>query len=147
MSETRTTVGDYRRILLLILIMTAVAAGIGVSAISILYNTAFEEDRARLVETAQSQARLMEAVARFDQIHSLDYPEGAAAATISQIKDAHEQYLGFGQTGEFTLARREAERIVFVLRHRHSRLDQPEPVPFDSNLAQPMRRALSGRMG
>jgi hypothetical protein len=34
-----------------------------------------------------------------------------------------------------------------VLSHRHSDLDKPEPVPFGSNLAQPMRRALSGQSG
>ena len=138
---------DYRRIFLLILIMTAVAAGIGIAAITVLYDTAFEEERARLVETAQSQARLMEAVARFDLVYSSDYPDGPLAATTAQIRDAHEQYLGFGRTGEFTLARREGDNIIFVLRHRHSQLDQPEPVPFDSNLAEPMRRALSGRSG
>ncbi len=105
--------GDSRRILLLILIMTAVATSIGIAAITILYDTLFEEERAHLVETAQSQARLMEAVARFDLVHSLDYPEGAIAATIAQIRDAHEKYLGFGETGEFTLARRAGEHIDF----------------------------------
>ncbi|MCP4378787.1 MAG: hypothetical protein GY794_21745, partial [bacterium] len=124
-----------KRIILLVLIMTAVAAGIGVAAIVILYHAALDEQRSRLVETAQSQARLMEAVARFDEVYSLDYPEGSKAATIAQIKDAHERYLGFGETGEFTLARRMGDDIVFVLRHRHWDLDKPQPVPFDSNLA------------
>ncbi len=127
--------------------MTTVATAVGVAAITILYRAAFEEGRLRLVETAQSQARLMEAVARFDRVYSLDYPEGAEAATIAKITDAHEHYLGFGETGEFTLARREGDNIVFVLRHRHSELDTPKPVPFNSNLAQPMRRALSGESG
>ena len=136
-----------KRFILLILIMTAVAAGIGVAAIAILYHAALDEERARLVETAQSQARLMEAVARFDEVYSRDYPEGSEAATIVQIKDAHERYLGFGETGEFTLARRVGDDIVFVLSHRHSDLDEPQPVPFDSNIAEPMRRALSGRSG
>jgi hypothetical protein len=136
-----------KRFILLILIMTAVAAGIGVAAIAILYHAALDEERSRLVETAQSQARLMEAVARFDEVYSLDYPEGSKAATIAQIKDAHERYLGFGETGEFTLARRVGDDIVFVLRHRHLDMDKPQPVPFDSNVAEPMRRALSGQSG
>jgi hypothetical protein len=136
-----------KRLILLILIMTAVAVGIGVAAIAILYHAALDEERSRLVETAQSQARLMEAVARFDEVYSLDYPEGSKAATIAQIKDAHERYLGFGETGEFTLARRVGDDIVFVLRHRHLDMDKPQPVPFDSNFAEPMRRALSGQSG
>jgi PAS domain S-box-containing protein len=134
-------------LILLILIMTAVAVGIGVAAITILYNAALDEERFRLVETAQSQARLMEAVARFDELYSLNYPEGSKAATIAQIKDAHERYLGFGETGEFTLARRVGDDIIFVLRHRHLDMDKPQPVPFDSNFAEPMRRALSGQSG
>lgn len=136
-----------KRFILLILIMTAVAVGIGVAAIAILYDAAINEERSRLVETAQSQARLMEAVARFDEAYSLNYPEGSKAATIAQIKDAHERYLGFGETGEFTLARRVGDDIVFVLRHRHLDMDKPQPVPFDSNYAEPMRRALSGQSG
>jgi C4-dicarboxylate-specific signal transduction histidine kinase len=100
-----------------------------------------------LVETAQSQARVIEAVTRFDAVYSNDYPDGAEAATLSQIIDAHEQYKGFGETGEFTLARREGNDIVFLLSHRHYDLSNPQPVPFDSELAEPMRRALSGQSG
>jgi len=136
-----------KRFILLILIMTAVAAGIGVAAIAILYHAALDEERSRLVETAQSQARLMEAVARFNEAYSFDFPEGSKAATIVQIKDAHERYVGFGETGEFTLARRVGDDIVFVLRHRHFDMDKPQPVSFDSNFAEPMRRALSGQSG
>ena len=63
-------------------------------------------------------------------------------ATISQIREAHSNYQGFGETGEFTLARREGDKIVFLLRHRRHEVDEQKPVPFDSSLAEPMRRAL-----
>jgi len=53
-------------------------------AIGVLYRTAFNEERSRLVETAQSQARLIEAIACFDQAYSHDYSEGAKEATLSQ---------------------------------------------------------------
>lgn len=52
-----------------------------------------------------------------------------------------------GETGEFTLARLEGENIVFILSHRHFDLDTSRPVPLDSELAEPMRRALSGESG
>ena len=136
-----------KRVTLLVVIMTGVAASVGAAAFVILYETAFEQQRLRLVETAKSQARLMEAVARFDRTYNLNYPRGAAAATIEQIRNAHANYLGFGDTGEFTLARRDGDDIVFLLRHRHSLLDTPAPIPFQSNLAEPMRQALSGRSG
>ncbi len=95
-----------RRILLLILIMVVITVITSGVALGVLYDTAFEEKRRDLVHTARSQARLMEAMARFDRKFSQrDHPQGAAAATISQIVDAHESYEWFGETGEFTLAR------------------------------------------
>jgi PAS domain S-box-containing protein len=135
------------RVLFLILIMTIVVLVVGGISITLLYQAAFREEQARLVETAQSQARLLEAVARFDALYSQNYPQGAAAATLSQIRDAHQNYAGFGQTGELTLAKREGDLMVFLLSHRHYDLDLPQPVPFGSELAEPMRRSLSGQSG
>jgi signal transduction histidine kinase len=130
--------------MMIMVTVTIVVAGI---SMAILYQTAFERQRAHLSEVAQSQARLLEAVARFDSTQSGDYPGGAAAATVSQMKDAHTRYQGFGETGEFTLARKEGNFIRFILTHRHSDLDDPIPVPLDAWVAEPMRRALAGQSG
>ncbi|MEE9594986.1 MAG: histidine kinase dimerization/phosphoacceptor domain -containing protein [Candidatus Hydrothermarchaeales archaeon] len=150
---------EYKRVFTLILIMTIVSLAVVSIAIQLLYQTALEEERARLVETAHSRARLIEAVARFDAIYSTDYPGGAQEATLSQIVDAHEKFEGFGKTGEFTLARRDGDNIEFLLTHRHSRLTGEastqegfevgfrEPISFDSGLAEPMRQALLGHSG
>jgi PAS domain S-box-containing protein len=139
---------ERRRILMLLITMTAVAIGVGGVMLLTLYGASFEQQRERLVETAQSNARLIEAVARFDATHSAqDIPGGPFAATISQIRDAHKRFRGFGKTGEFTLAKREDDQIVFLLSHRHYDLEDPRPVPFSSQLAEPMRRALSGKSG
>lgn len=137
-----------KSLMVLIPIIGIIAVINGAVIIGILYYTAFEEQRARLIEMAQSRARLIEAVARFDQQYSNNYPGGGAAATVSQLKDAHEKFKGFGETGEFMMARRDGDRIAFIMRHRHSVTDHPETVPFfRSNLAEPMRRALSGQSG
>jgi len=139
--------GERRRVALLILIMAGVAAATAVLSIAVLYRTAFEQTEARLVEAVQSQARMLEAVARFDAQHSRDFPEGSAAATLSQIRDAHLNFERFGGTREFTLGRRQGEEMVFLLRHRHGDRDLPSPGPLDSELAEPMRLALSGLSG
>jgi PAS domain S-box-containing protein len=143
--------GERKRLFLLILIMTTVSMVVVGITIYVLYGTSFEQQRERLVETAQSQARLIEAIARFDAAHERidpgSYPGGATVATLSQIIDAHSHYRGFGETGEFTLARRAGDDIFFLLRHRHFDLDQPRSVPLESELAEPMRRALSGLSG
>lgn len=138
---------ERRRVLLLIGIMTVMVFIVEVVSIGLLYRTALNETRARLEETAKSQARLIEAVSRFDKIYNKNYPEGAREATLSQIVDAHEHYKGFGETGEFTLSRKEGNMIVFLLNHRHYDLQNPKPVPFDSRLAEPMRLALQGKSG
>lgn len=139
--------GENKRFVFLIAIMVTICLiATGIST-AILYRTALEVERERLTETAQSQARLIEAIARFDDKYTRAYPEGPVAATLSQIKDAHRNYKGFGQTGEFTLARRVGNDIVFLLSHRHHDLDDPKPVSLDSNLAEPMRLALSGKSG
>ena len=134
--------------------MAIVATAIGGAAIGLLYRAAFEGNRASLIQTARSQARLMEAIARSD-LNEHTHTEGtradkrrnAAEVSMAQIVDALKEYEGMGDTGEFTLARREGENIVFLLRHRHSDPDKPKPVNISSLLAEPMRRALSGQSG
>lgn len=139
---------DRKRLLLLVSIMVTVSLVVATLTIYLLYDVAFSEERARLLETARSQARLMEAIARFDAVYSReDYPGGWQAATLSQIIDAHKNYMGLGETGEFTLARREGDQIVFVLGHRHYDTKIPEPVPIHGKWAEPMRLALSGKSG
>ena len=131
----------------MILIMTSVALFMILASIFILYQTAYEEERSRLVEVAQSQARLMEAVARFDMEYSHNYPEGTEAATLSQFIDAHKRFEGFGKSGEFLLARKKDNQIVFILSHRHTHLMVPKSLTIDSPLGIPFQRALDGESG
>ncbi len=142
---------ERKRIFLLITIMITTCLVVTGVSISILYEAGMTEGRERLKETAQSQARLIEAMARFDAAHEISdpgsFPEGPTTATLNKIIDAHDHYKGFGQTGEFTLSKKEGDFIVFLLSHRHYDLNKPKPVPFESELAEPMRRALLDQSG
>ena len=139
---------NRKRVLVLILIMALSSLMVASITIFSLYKTAVSEQRERLVETAQSQARLIEAVARFDAARGRsDGPQNARAATLSQLIDAHQNYEQSGRTMEFTLAERRGDSIIFLLRHRHGNLKQPKPVNFSAKLAEPMRRALAGLSG
>ncbi len=138
---------EHKRLYLLILVMSGVGLVVGGITMLVLYRAAMSQERDRLMESAQSQARLIEAIARFDAVQSVDYPQGAVAATISQVADAHNHYKAVGKTGEFTLARREGEQIVFLLGHRNDDLETLEPIPWNGELAEPMRLALSGASG
>jgi PAS domain S-box-containing protein len=130
------------------MIMVIVASAAVLIALLTLYRVALEQQRERLVETAQSQARLIEAMDRYHMHDDGEIVTGEVSeATLNQVRDAHERFKGFGETGEFTLAMLEGDQIVFVLSHRHFDLDNPEPVPFYGELAEPMRLALSEKSG
>ncbi len=140
---------ESRQFLLLILIMMAVAACVSGVTYFILYKAAFDGQRERLRETAQSRASLIESVARFDmEFSENDAPGGAFEATMSQIVKAHDEFQGFGKTGEFTLGQRTGDKIVFLLSHRHGKdAENPKPIDIKSELAEPMRLALCGKSG
>lgn len=138
---------ERRRILLLIQIMTVSCILISGITIAVLYHTAFESVKDRLVVSAKARARMIEATARFNAFHNTEYPGGAYAATLHQVTDAYQYFRAFGETGELTLGKKEEDRIIWLLRHRYSGIAQQNPVPFTSELAEPMRRALSGESG
>ncbi len=152
---------EKRSFYLLLIIMSVVALVTMLVTNVILYQIAFQEKSQSLVQTAQSQARLIEAMARYNRrTNRVDWElpvgergptsllsERAAADTISQLKDAHNHYAGFGQTGEFVIAGIEAENIVFLLRHRHEVDSEPESIPLYSEESEPMRRALFAQSG
>ncbi len=140
--------GEKNRLLYLILIMVFAVVLVGGFTFRTLYWKSINNQREWLLNTAQSQARLIESVAKFDaEFSTEDHLEGAFAATLSQIINAHQEYKGFGKTGEFTLAKRVDDKIIFLLSHRHYDMDKPKPVPFHADLAEPMERALAGKSG
>ena len=152
---------EKRSFYLLLIIMSAVALIVMAVTNVILYQVSFKERSQSLVETAQSQARLIEAMARYNRrTNRIDWEipvgergptsllsERAAADTISQLKDAHKNYEGIGETGEFVIGGIENESIVFLLRHRHGEQGEPAPIALYSEKAEPMRRALLSQSG
>jgi diguanylate cyclase (GGDEF)-like protein/PAS domain S-box-containing protein len=140
---------EKRQILLLTLIMALVSMTVGGVAFKLLYQTAFERQQQHLRETVQAQARLMEAIARFDLIYSADdHPGGAFDATLDQIRDAHQRHERFGQSGEFLIGHRNEDQIQFLLNHHVGDEEKSiPPVPWRETKTEPMRRALRGESG
>ncbi len=137
-----------KRLYLLVAILTLLATIVGGIAIKVLYDTAYEVKRQDLIQMVKSQARLIEVVARFDKKSDLtDQHESTAGATISQLREAISTYKGFGETGEFVVGARDGEQIIFLFRHHHLPDNEPVPIPFASDLAEPMRRALLHQSG
>ena len=135
---------DRRRVVYLAFIMLVVASSVLAVSLFALYRVAFEEERQFRLELVKTQARLIEAVARFDVEYSDgDVVGGAFEATMSQVRQGQAQ-VGtdrFTETGEFLAARIENGQMVWLLSDR-------EPVSLsNSGLSEPMRRALSGESG
>jgi PAS domain S-box-containing protein/putative nucleotidyltransferase with HDIG domain len=142
---------ERKNALLLVLIMAVIVLIVAGASSMTLYDTAIKEQRQRLVELVQSQARLIEAVIEHElsEQHgeSADSYEHAYFTVLYQVRDAHSQFSGFGETGEHTLAKREGDQIVFLLRHRHSDIEEPLSIPFNAKIAASMQRALKGESG
>jgi len=136
---------------MLLILMVFIVSGLFLVSVStyLLYQTGVQGERQRLSEIAQSQASLMKAVGAFNQrrSHGSGDRDQGFRDTLDQFREAHKLYLGMGETGEFTLARLEEGQIVFLLDHRHADLNNPQPVPLQSKVAEPMRQALLGKSG
>lgn len=143
-----TRLNDKARLLTLVGVMVLVAVAIAGVSIWTLYRVSLNAEKARLVGMAQAQVYLLEAVARFDlQFSTDDHPEGAKAATITQVLDAFQHYQGFGESGEFVLAERQGDEISFLASANRDGSNQDHAVLWNSALAEPMRRALLGESG
>jgi diguanylate cyclase (GGDEF)-like protein/PAS domain S-box-containing protein len=116
----------------------------------VLYDAAFEGQKARLVNIVQSRAKIIESITRFDLQKNLKLGISTVQShqeSIGQVRDAHENFKGFGLTGEVAFAQRIDDEISYILRQRHSDTVKPKNVVWNANEAEPMRRALSGRSG
>lgn len=120
--------------------MLVFAAGITGVVIRFLYQSALAETRVRLTDVVRTQAYLLESLGRLEgQPGATGLPGGVFAVTLGLTQ--------FGRSGEFTLARREGDSIVFLLRHRTAQLEHPAPVPLRWDRVEPMRRGLAGQSG
>jgi len=137
----------HRVTLLQVTIRALLVAALTTLFIWLFYHAALNQQRDRLNEIAANQAGLIEAMAAHVREHGVDDLKTVRSRTLQQLKVAHKNFPGLGQTGEFTLAQLDGRQIDFLLRHRHNDIDKPRPVPMSSTLAVPMREALSGHMG
>jgi diguanylate cyclase (GGDEF)-like protein/PAS domain S-box-containing protein len=128
----------------IIAVMAISVIGVLLLAIWLLYETSLQQQRQRLVEIAQGSASLIEAIAEHE---AGDAERGDDDSTLEQVEHAHSTFHGFGNTGEFALAKRQGDQIEFLLRHHQGKHEKPLTVPFISSLAEPMRQALQGKSG
>lgn len=138
-----------RRSLTLILILSTFSVGaVGVVSGLIAYRGALDSEADALQTILSIEANI------FRAFYDHEEREHAGAdstlildAAVADLRASDIDFNGFGVSGELTVARREGDMIHFLLRQRGSATDFPDPVPWTGGLAEPMRRALSGRLG
>ena len=137
----------YRKsFLYLILILVLVSVAVVGLTIRILYKTAISVQQNQLIESAHSQAGLIEAnILQQEKIHP--DPNIAMESTLNEIVDFHQNYKGFGQTGEFILGILEDGNISILLSRHYPNDVRLRHISLDSKMAEPLRRALSGESG
>ena len=133
---------------LILILITATTLVTG-TTLYILYETSFNEQRQRLIDSVKSRANFIKTIARYNLNEHPKSKEGDTAyeRTLSQIKNAHEKFRGLGKTGEYTMAKFDNKEIVFILSQRHSHSTLSERITIDEKRAAPMRLALFGHSG
>jgi PAS domain S-box-containing protein len=142
------TVGGPVRVVKRTMIMASVFAGfviiVSSASIFVLYTTALKEARISLIISAKGMARLIETIGEDHYSMAGSRSVEAKDNATSRIKQAlHRTF----QNTELTLAQRDGNEIRFILRQRHARSFDTRPIPFDTDFAAPMRRALVGQSG
>lgn len=114
-----------------------------------LYYLGLEEQKKRLSDSVKSRVAMINMIVEYQKIHKTDNTLNIPieAVVLEQLKSAHNNFSGFGDTGEYTLAKRQGNIIYFLLSHRYSEANRTDSISFTDNLAEPMRRALNGQSG
>ncbi len=131
---------------LIIALMAVVAIVVGSSTLTILYNAAYKQQKQRLVEIAQIQARILEEMMRTTANRS-NRRSNSIENVISQLRSAYSHFEGIGSTGELALAKLQDNNIQFLFASRQNASPETTTVPKNSKLAEPMRLALAGQSG
>jgi PAS domain S-box-containing protein len=102
-----------------------------------------QEDRLRAM--SQIRARMAEAIAK----HATGKNEDPLASVLEHFRESHSRIRAFGKTGEFIVAGRKNNQIIFLLHYRASAIvtNMQPPIPAGSKAAAAFECALRGESG
>lgn len=120
--------------------------------IVLLYNFGFARNEERLLDLVETQSVMINIVAKQALNERPPHTSDIAMHTVSanfirQITKTYPQYGAIGKSGEFTLGQRNGTNIGFILKQRYFDEHNQMSIPWNSTLAEPMRRALNGKKG
>jgi len=124
--------------------MILVAVGVCGATMWTLYQVEVQEETDHLRTVAYNQARFIERAVDFVLQDSGDIDQRQALALI---RSCYHGLSHGGQLGEFVIARRQGDMIEFVVHHHTHTIHEKAKIPFSTDAAEPMRRALLGERG
>lgn len=128
----------FRRFIPPAIVMFLVTLAVSGIVAALLYRAAVDTRRQALVDAVANREAVVTAVARRSE---------SIGEVLPLLWEAKVSAPGIGDTGEFMVARRSGDSIQFLVFERGEHSFLPESVPFDGELAEPMRRALKGETG
>lgn len=136
-----------RRMVLLTTLALALAVSVGATTGLLLYRTGLAREGEALRAVVRSQVALAEATFRHELTHPVPDTATAVAGTLEVLREANRTFVGFGETGEFTVARRRGDTLVFEIGLRAAADQVPAPILLPSDLGVPAQRAVAGESG
>jgi PAS domain S-box-containing protein len=141
-------ISDRSRLFVLAFAMGTITVASTILSTWFFYQAAFDEQKIWLMEIAKSQAQITERIAKYSlKTHPGPHIEGNEDQALSHVLNVFHSFKGLGPTGEFLLAKKDGEMIVFLYQNNVRGFGKPRPVSVHSGLAEPMRRALNGQSG
>lgn len=136
-----------RRMAILAVIAVLLTGGVGGLTTYSLYHAAVTHHGEFLEAVVRTQQTLAAQIF-LDELSGLGGDTAAAiAGTLAHLRSANRQFVGFGTTGEFTVARLVGDTIRFEIGLRGDAARLPAPVILPSPLATPTQKALRGDTG
>ncbi|MBP7736111.1 MAG: PAS domain S-box protein [Spirochaetes bacterium] len=140
---------ERKRIIYIILIMSALVLCGSIFSNILLYKTSIEETRIHLADAAKLLAHLLEPRPYPGRDGGAEaWPAGQVIPSTEGIVDAIRNYERHKRKMELTIAFLDKDKIRFIAALRHyGRAEHPKTIGIYSGLAEPMRRALEGKSG
>ena len=135
---------EHTTLYTLIAVMVMIVLSVVVITLVILYETAFQEAENRLLESAQSHARLIKSISNFNTKYGSGFSGSEEEALLLQIKEG---LITTSGTSELVIGQKRGNKIFFIARQRATTAHNDFSVPFNAPFAEPMRLALTGYSG
>jgi PAS domain S-box-containing protein len=140
---------ERRRILLSSIVILVLVSGAAAALVTgILHQTSVEQHRARLEHLVHHRASIIKSVLLASVQRDGSAPlDRTTKEELHRIANVYKGFRRFGETGEFSLAMGDGDRIEWLVPHWDLEGNAEPEISSRANLAEPMRRALRGESG